>query len=414
MITKIFKIALRNVLKNKRRTFLNVLTIGLNVFIILYGLGMMKGQFDSMFEKIINLGSGHFKIYNKDYVDEKTMMPLDVNIKNPDEVIKRIEKIPYFKGATKRIVHTGIISNTKKKLNVVITGVDMKKEKELFETFSNIKGSVAGGGSSGVVVGKKLSELLDVEEGNRLLLFSQTRQSANNLVDVNTTGIYSNGYKMMEKTKVFIPLKYAESFMDMDNMATEIVVMLDKSSHVAAAGKQLASIIENEFPGLVLLDWQEENPDLIEMARMKYANMIVIILVLVFLAVFIITNTLTMAVFERIPEIGTIRAIGMGAGQVRLMFLMEGVVLGLFGLIAGYIMAGPLIYYLSTTGIILPAESMESFDMPMDATMKAVTSYKDYIFAAVVCFAAGIIGSIMPARRAAKVNIVKALKKGVR
>ena len=163
-----------------------------------------------------------------------------------------------------------------------------------------------------------------------------------------------------------------------------------------------------------MLDWKEENPDLIAMAKMKYSNMFMMILVLVFLAVFIITNTLTMSVYERIPEIGTIRAIGMEPGRVRLMFLMEGIILGLIGLIIGGIIAAPIMYYLNVTGIHLPANAMESFDLPMDNTIRAATSAGDIILAVVVCFSAGLIGSILPAGRAAKVNMVKALKKGVR
>jgi putative ABC transport system permease protein len=414
MKLKIFDIALRNVFKHKRRSLLNMMTFAVNVLVILYGIGMLNGQFNSMYQRMINLSIGHFKIYNKDYLDEKRTRPLDMNIQDPEKVIDAIRGVPHFVEASPRIIHPGILSNSRKKIGVMINGIDIKREKKILTAYDRVDGQLISEDKDGILIGKKLAQVLKVSKNDELLLYSQTLHNANNLVDSGVTGIYSVGFDMMEKVNVFIPLPYAQKFFDMKDKATEIIIRIDRDENVPAVKKDIKAILENKFPNLVLLDWKEEDPGLIAAASLKYANFTVIICILLFLAIFIITNTLTMTVFERIPEIGTLRAMGMESKQIWQMFLIEGVVLGFFGAILGWIISAPVVYYLNFHGLVLDPNLVSAYNLPMDNVLKSANTIGDWVLTLGICLFAGVIGAYFPSRRASRVKIVDALKKGVK
>lgn len=414
MNKNILLIAFRNVMKNKRRSLLNILTFSVSVLTVLMGFGMLKGQFDAMFEKMIDLKAGHIKIYNKGFPAEKRTLPLDLNIQDPYKVIEAIKGAPHFKAASPRIIHPGIVSNGKKKVDVIIQGVDVAAEKNIVTVFNAIDGAAPSGASAEAMPGRKLSDILGLKNGDPLLLYSQTVNNANNLTDAVVTGTYEVGFDAMEKVDFYVTYAFAEGFFDMKGRATEIIVRLDGTENVAAAKKYIMAALEKDYPSLVALDWKEENPELIETADLKYKNFTFMAMILLFLSFFIILNTMTMSVFERVPEIGTLRAIGLHKGGVLALFLSEGLILSVFGALVGFVITAPMVIYMNVYGIHLDPQLYSGYNLPMSADFKAMSRFSDYIYAAVICVSAGVLGALIPSMRAAGVNIVSALKKGVR
>ncbi len=415
MNTQIFGIALRNVVKNKRRSTLNMLSFAVSVFMMLLGFGMVKGQFDALYERLIDLRTGHIKIYNKQYPALKTTLPLDMSIDNPEAVIAAIKDTPHLVAASPRLIHDGIISNSKKKYGVLIHGIDMEKEKKILTAYNSIKGSGLPQNGASVMIGGKLAEMLELKEGSSALLFSQTVGNMNNLDDVNVSGIYSVGFEAMEKLNVYIPYKFAARLLDMDNKATEIIIRLDKTSNTDQAKKYIKAIVEKRFPALVVMDWKEENADLFELAKAKMGSFSVFVMIFLFLSFFIVVNTMTMSVLERTAEIGTLRAMGFDKRSIMWMYLVEGMLLAVFGVLLGWILSGPLVYYLNVHGLILDMmKSASTNNLPMSEVLKSVNTFSDWVISALICLAAGLCGAYFPAKLASEMNIVKSLQRGVR
>ena len=125
-------------------------------------------------------------------------------------------------------------------------------------------------------------------------------------------------------------------------------------------------------------------------------------------------NTLTMTVFERVPEIGTLRAIGFQTDQIMGMFMTEGFILSVFGVILGYIISAPIMYYLNTHGISMDPKMISAYNVPIDNNLKTISTFADWVTAGIICIIAGVAGAYFPASRASKINIVTALQKGAR
>jgi putative ABC transport system permease protein len=415
MKTEMIGIALRNVLKNKRRSILNMLTFAVSVFVILVGLGMVKGQFDAIYERMIDLRTGHIKIYNRDYPAVKSTLPLDKVIENPDKVLLAIAGTPHMVAASQRIIHPGIISNSKKKVGIVINGIDQEKEKKILTAYDSVEGSLLPKGGSFVLCGGALANMLGFKPGSGLLLFSQTSGNMNNLVDASVSGVYTIGFDAMEKAEVYVPLAFARQFLDMDNKATEIIIRLEKSDYVPEAKKYIQRVLAKDFPALVAVDWKEENADLFELAKAKMGSFKAMAMVFLFLSFFIIVNTMTMSVYERTAEIGTLRAIGFEKGYIMRMYILEGFFLSVFGVMLGWILAAPLIYYLNVHGLVLDVmKTASSTTLPMTDVLKAINTPSDWIMSGVICVISGVLGAYFPAKMAADTNIVNALKRGIR
>ena len=392
-----------------------MLTFAVSVFVLLLGLGMVKGQFNAVYERIIDLRTGHLKIYNKDYPAVKSTLPLDLSIDNPGAVVDAVKNLPHVRGASARLVHDGLFSNLKKKTPVLITGVDMEAEKNIISVYNNITGKPLSKDGGQVLIGAALAKILELKTGDPVLLFSQTVGNMNNLVDASVSGVYSIGFDSMEKSELYVPLPFAQRLMDMDNKATEIIIRLDRTDSTPEAKKAVKAVLDKRFPGLTVIDWKEENADLLALAKAKMSSIGTFAAVLLFLSFFIIVNTMTMSVFERTPEVGTLRAIGFDRKSVRDLFMIEGFFLSLFGVLLGYVVSAPIVYYLNVHGIVLDImKTASSSNMPLTEVMKSYNTLGDWVMSGLVCIISGLFGSYFPAKMAADTNIVKALQRGVR
>jgi putative ABC transport system permease protein len=268
MNTKIFKIAINNVFKHKRRTFFNVATFMMNAVALIFVIGMIKGMYNQVFERTIELDTGHFKIYNKKYAKDKEKMPVEYNIEKPYEVIEAIKTIPYYVAAAPRIKKFAVISDFHKKSSVMMIGVDMVNELAAMKTLERVPVDSRLPETGGkILVGKRLAALMSAEPGGAMLLYSQTMHKANNLADVVVQGHYAAGFDRMEKGVVFVPFKFAAEFLDMGNAATEITVRIKDKMYIVPAKKAIEKILSEKFPGLTVRDWTQEAAGLIEGAK---------------------------------------------------------------------------------------------------------------------------------------------------
>ena len=414
MIGKIIKIALKNVWKQKRRSTFNALTFAANMFALVALMGLLVGQYESMYNRNIDLVTGHFKIYKKGYTEEKRRMPLDLSIVDPGQVIKDISGAPYFTAASARIVKDAVLSNSRKKTNVVLYGIDFEQELKITTSLKKIDGTAPLPGSSSLVMGKRLAGLLKESKGDPVMLYGMTKLKSNNLVDAEISGIYTAGFDFMEKTVAYVDYDFAAKFLDMDGEATEIIVRLKDKKYVPAAKKYISGVLNEKHPGLVVRDWKEEAPELIAAAEQDYVTYVIIFGILIFLAVFIIMNTLTITVFERTAEIGTLRAIGFEKNQIRLIFFTEGMVLSFIGVVLGGLLVLPVVYFMNVHGVNVGSEALADINMPMEAVVKSANAWTDWIISAMICMVTGAVGAFIPSNKAAETNIVAALKRGAR
>jgi putative ABC transport system permease protein len=412
----LFRLAVRNVLKQKRRTFFNVLALGINTAMIILLLGILRGSYWLMIERTIDLRTGHIQVHAEGYEAEKRRLPLDIAIDDASRLARRIEDLPEVKAASPRIRAAATLSNGRYRAPVFVMAVEPDAEAKVGVIQNSvIEGEWLDSLQPGIIVGKKMVDLLGAELGESLLLYARTSQGANNLIDVPVRGIFSTGFSEMDRMAVFVPLQFGWEFFDMPGEATEIVIRLHRTLGASKVVPRVKDILaKSTNQKLQVASWQYFAQDVVQGAKADLIFYAILFVILVSLAVFGITNTMTVSVFERVPEIGALRALGMERQGVHRMLLLEGFVLGLGGIVAGSILGGLLAWWMNTKGISISTEALEQVAIPMGDKFLAASRFVDWIIGGGLAMISALIGVLWPARRAARVPVTAALARGVR
>jgi putative ABC transport system permease protein len=242
---------------------------------------------------------------------------------------------------------------------------------------------------------------MNVKPGDGLTLLSVTADGALNGIDVDIVGTYTTGVHEMDERAVRITLPAAQRLLQSERV-TKLVVGLDKTENTDAAYSALAARLGS---GVALRKWIDL-ATFYRQVRMLFSGIFIFTGVIVFfLVVMSSANTLMMAMFERVREIGTMLAMGTPRSWIVALFLAEGGITGVIGAAAG-VLAGVLLgMALNHSGLQLPPPP--SYDSPLP--LKVLHVPELMIGASLVVIAVLIAASLFPAIRAARLQIVESL-----
>jgi putative ABC transport system permease protein len=307
---------------------------------------------------------------------------------------------------TARLGFSALISTGDKTMNCLATGVMADREQQLSNAETILEGKKLGANDgSGVILGYLLSRALGVEVGDTVTLLTTTAAGMINAQDLQVTGIARVGSREYDRVFVKLPLAVAQQLLNTKEVE-RVVILLDRTSDTARVAQALKSRFQTVGLPLEIKTWEELADFYQAVVRLYNGIFRVVVLIIASLFLFGIANTLTMSIFERVREIGTLRAIGTRREGIRMMFLWEGFVLGLIGGVLGVLVG------VATAGLINVAGG---FYIPPPPGMS--DGYQAYISldwgvvleSFLLTVVAATVSSLYPALRAARLNIVQAL-----
>ncbi|MGB7567099.1 MAG: FtsX-like permease family protein [Chitinivibrionales bacterium] len=413
----ILKIALRNIGRYRRRTFLSAITIaaGLIVFILMDSAltGIDRMSIDNM----ITLSSGALKIQTIQYDKEKNTFPLNYDI-GPwlSKVRAALANDKRVLHATRRTQFLGQLSNYDETIPVVGTVVDDATDTMVFGLKPYLTGSYFGADNGReILMGRQLAQDLGVGVGDNITLYALTKYDSRNADQFRIAGLLNTADPTINHSGIFITYTAANEFLDLENTVSEVDVSVNRNSNLAHFSRDVQSIqtaLQREFPTLRVNTFLDLGAGVLELTRAKRVGGVIFMGVILVIAVVGIFNTVFMSVYERIREIGVLRAHGLKPRDITVMFVLEGFITGLLGSVLG-LMAGSLAnVYLVITGI--PMEKM----VGKIATASYGISgniYGEWNLPAMgLAFCLGIlvatVAGIIPARRASKIQVTQALR----
>ncbi len=420
----LFKLAFRNVFRFKRRTFITFSAVSLGLAILIIALSTMNGIDKQSIDNIVNSQISHLKLFNKGYYDKRDDLPMDITIQEPTAIQKLLMESPVVKESESRIQFAAGLIKGMDELPCIGIAIQPHRDPNLF----NIKQSLVEGewlapDDNKVLLGKDLAEDIGISVGDvitiRLIVSSEDENFSWNAIDVEVKGIYETGNPTVDSGYLFIPLQAAQAGLSMGHAVTEIAVRLTlDSSDLKGLDKELIKIgnmLQTIHPDIEAYSWKDLAGTFLAVSKMKTKNSSMIILIMLFIASMGIVNTMLMAVFERTREIGMLSAMGMKKREIKTLFILEGALIGVMGSILACILGGLGSWYLEVYGLDFSS---------MGETMQKLTSavypvknvfYADLTFGVLaLTFVLGtvvsIIASYYPAKRAAKMSPVKALR----
>lgn len=399
-------LAWRNLWRNHRRTIVMVSAITTGVWAMIFMTALMRGMVNEMIRDGIRALPGHIQAHHADFRDDPSINNL---IPVADSLIAEIFSNADLEGWASRVRVPAVISSERESRGVTLLGVDPLHEKSLGAVGSNIvEGrSLEDIDDTGVVIGRKLADKLDTRLGKRVVLMSQ--DPGNDIADrgYRVVGIFEANLEQHEEAFVFAGKATVQRMLGIEDRVTEIAVMAPNYRDLEGLTGYVRELTGDK---LEVLPWQKLDNYLGSMLKVM-DGFVLVWLIVVFLALsFGLVNTLVMAVFERVREIGLMLALGMRPFSILAQVMVESALLLVIGLFLGNALAYASVVSLKDgIDVSAVAEGMEMFGYA--SILYPAQELKDTIMANVVVLVLGFLASLSPAWRASRYDPIEAITK---
>jgi ABC-type lipoprotein release transport system permease subunit len=258
-----------------------------------------------------------------------------------------------------------------------------------------------------VVIGRKLARTLNTEVGKRVVLMSQDPD--NDIADrgFRVVGLFTSNVTAFEEKYVFAGKKTVQTMLHIEDRVSELFVVGDDYRDVEDTFARTAALVDGN---LEVRRWYDLDAYLGSMLKVMDGFMFVWIVVIFLALSFGLVNTLVMAVFERVREIGLMLALGMRPANILGQIVVESLLLLAIGLALGTLLAWAAVQPLQ--GGIDLAIVGEGMDMwGMSNVLYPELLVRDIVLANVTVLILGFFASLSPAWRAAHYDPIEAIRK---
>ena len=326
------RLAWRNIWRHRRRTIIIVIAMSLTLALMMMYDGLLNGFTDAIYGNAVKVLGGNIQVHAEGYRAQVNSTPL-LPLADPTAVVKAAEADPRTLAATQRINTGGLVTNHEGAFAVGITGVEPEKELpvNIIGQFVKEGRNLASDDMDNILIGKGLADAMGVQVGDRVTLTGRAQHQQMRNRTMTVVGIYDLGMPDIEKQSVFISLGEAQSLYDLAGQATEVAVFLK------SLGPE-NSVINNmkpSLPGYEIESYEANYPAMASAINTKTGVMNIFSVIIIAIAGVGILNLLLMAVYERTREIGMLGAIGLKPRQIATLFILEGTMIGVVGVLAG-------------------------------------------------------------------------------
>ena len=397
-----FKLAYRNVGRNKTRSLLSSLAVGVGMALLLLMVSVLEGEMTGALQNTIRLQSGHLQVRPASYEEGKISLKWEDMITDPDQVAEQIKSLSQVTVATPRLIASSILTISDESKGVQILGID--PDSAANQPFRD--GMIAGefiraDDREGILIGNILAEKLSLSVGDKVNLLVTTSNGDVNEQLFTVRGIFTTRTPGYDESTVFMPLAKAQAITATENHASTIFVLLQNSEQAELVAQAIQSENYN------ILTWREQNVFITQFEDYANAFFVVLYLIVLGITATVVTNTLVMAVFERTREIGILSAIGMKGRGIMAQFLAEAALLATGGVIGGLIIGGAAVAYFTVYGIYIGDYGVTG--VLFEDRIYAHLTLQNTINLAIATYVITLIASLYPARLAARMEPVEAL-----
>ncbi|MCK5306856.1 MAG: ABC transporter permease [Candidatus Omnitrophica bacterium] len=407
----LMKIAVRNLVRYKRRTFLTASLITIGVVFVLVFIALSGSFKNMMVSQITDSFLGHMQIHKKGYVASIDTLPLTMNMGT--QAIKKVKKaisdVPEIEAYSMRIKFGGMFSNFIETTNIRLNGVYPEEEMKAAPLFPEriiegekhiVKGEI--------LVPELLAKGMKVKLGDVIVIVATNKDGSVNGKQFKVGGILESATGPGGRDG-YIHIDDALEVLRMDELQiSEIALRINNFANLGAVHAKLSGILSRELnkegkPIFEVHTWEKLSP-FYNIARMIDLMTFSIKLMLIAIVLVSIMNVMIMAVYERIREIGTIAAMGTLPKKILSMFLVEGFSLGILGAVIGNVIGVSIVYILNISKITF------NFGRQTGLVLEPTVNFIDIFTISTIVIIVSVLASLQPAFKASRMEPIKALR----
>lgn len=399
-------LALRNIFRQIVRTGMTLAAIAFGVAGLIMAGGFVQDIFAQLGEAVIQSRTGHVQVFRTGFIEQGVRQPEKYLIDAPHVIAERIASLEGVERVSARLNFSGLLNNGRRDLAIIGEGIEPDKEAQLSTYLRILEGrQLTDDDVFGILLGQGVAQAMGVGPGDVVTVVLSTTDGALNTLDFDVVGVFQSFSRDFDARAVRIPLAAAQELMLTDG-ANLLVISLDDTQRTDSALLAISGQLGGT--GLDARSWRDLD-DFYDKAVSLYERQFgVLQLIILFMVLMSVANSVNMSTFERMSEFGTLGAMGNRRKHIFRLVVIENTILGVVGATLGVLIGITLAVAISAIGIPMP---------PPPNSNAAYTAYIRIVPATVLmAFAVGCVATTLaalnPARRVSRIPIVDALRQG--
>lgn len=403
----IIRLAARNLFRQARRNVLSMVSIVLGAMIIVVGTGLARGIDENAVRGQIDSLTGHVMTVPEDYPESAFRHPVDGAYELTPQAIAWLDD--NATAWTPRLIAAPRAIAGRDSMRVKLVGVDVN-DAAVFHREQWVVHGAFPSKPGEILVAKGPAKLLDLEVGDVLTLETRTVDGAMNAMRYTVSGTMSASNPVIDNANVYLPIAAASELLHAQGRVTHVASLVDHRDNYAP----FAQAVVGQMDGVRALTWKDEIQEILDLGQTRAAMFNVMGIAMLMMAATGIANTVLMAAFERVGEIGTLRSMGLQRSGVISMFAAEGFGMGLIGGLLGAGSGGAICAYYATNGIDMNAflkgqeESIGGY--PVSAMLYMDFSPTVVFVGLMMSVVVAVVASIYPAFSASTISPAEAVR----
>jgi len=402
-----WRLAGRNLLRHRRRTWLTGSIVVVGFVAVTMTAGFMAQTFDALKQATIDGLGGQIRLLDpraegKTEEEAQSYLIEDSEglarlIREDRRVVRIMPKLSFF----------GLAVKGERSVGYLGTGTDPRLELEGGFTPRTVATGTFFADPDGdeVMLGGGLARSLGAKAGDLVTVMTTTGDGALNAVDATVTAVLQYPIKELDDRILFLPYRAAARLLKVEGKAHTLAVRLSDTRQTEAAARTFSEVARAAGRPVAVRTWLETAAFYKQVRLLYIAIFLFMGIVLAVVVILAVANTMTMSVFERTREIGTLLAIGMERSQVKRLFLYEGLLLAIAGTLAGAAFSLLLRSVLNSLGLEMPPPPGATRGSPLHVRFFPVAYAAGFVLMTVTL----LVASWWPARRASSLDPVAAL-----
>ncbi|GIV58530.1 MAG: transporter [Rhodothermaceae bacterium] len=359
-MTKLFKLAWRNVWRNRRRSLITMGAIFFSVLIIALTRSLQYGSYDAMESFAIRLFTGDLQVQRAGYQEEQTLA--DALREDERDWDGLLAAQPWHVAHARRLTGFGLAGSDETSAGALIVGIEPEAEPAVSHFLRKIVAGapLAAGDDHRAVLGQTLAQNLSLGVGDTVVVIAQGYRNEMGADLYVVKGLFDSGSAEMDRATMVLSLADAQALFSMPGRFTQLAVRTDDFRRAGRYAERLEAALADTT--VDVLDWNALMPELRQMIVLDNASGAIFLAFMLLLIGFEIFNTTMMSVMERVREFGVLQAIGMKPGQISLLVVLELLIKVALALAVSLVVTGAAVAYLAGHPIPLSAELRELYE----------------------------------------------------
>ena len=405
----IFKIAWRNIYRNRKRSLITITSIFAALFLIILMRALQFGFYDNIIKTVVESYAGYVEVHADGYWDNQS---LDNSMEVDQKLINDINSVEGVENIVQRLQTFSLISMGEKTKGGMINGINISDEQKITDWNKKMVSGSFDLGENEIIVGKGIAEYFDIRENDTLILYGQGYRGMMAAGKYPVKGVIDLKNPDLNKLGIFMTIESARDYVSSEEISTHIIIDKEQYYDEEKIVKDLSQILSKDYE---IMTWKETLPEIEQTITADSAGGLIMAFILYIIVLFGMFGTVLMMTEERKYEFGVLISIGMSRIRLFGIILIETIILSMIGVLLAIILTYPISYYFNLNPIdmaVLMGEGADQMmeDLGFSPLAPMSISWDIPLSHALVIFIFSLLISIYPAIKILNLNPVKSMK----